>query len=159
MRRKIIAPIVVVALLLGALFYAASGRHYRHIIDSDALFAMPQASKSGDRRMVDMVADDSYLVDKGDSTIFILVGNFAAHHNGTVILADSAVRYSNSSFECFGNVLINQNETYAYGDRAEYNRDNSTATLYSDLVKVVDGDAVMYSYNCTFNTADRKSVV
>ena len=154
MRRKIIAPIVVVALLLGALFYAASGRHYRHIIDSDALFAMPQASKSGDRRMVDMVADDSYLVDKGDSTIFILVGNFAAHHNGTVILADSAVRYSNSSFECFGNVLINQNETYAYGDRAEYNRDNSTATLYSDLVKVVDGDAVMYSYNCTFNTAD-----
>lgn len=42
-----------------------------------------------------MVADDSYLIDKGDSTIFILVGNFAAHHNGAVILADSAVRYSN----------------------------------------------------------------
>ena len=154
MRRKIITPIVVAALIFGALFYAASGRHYRHIIDSDALFAPPQTNKSGDRRMVDMVADDSYLVDKGDSTIFILVGNFAAHHNGTVILADSAVRYSNQSFECFGNVLINQNDTYAYGDRAEYNRDNSTATLYSDLVKVVDGDAVMYSYNFTFNTAE-----
>lgn len=154
MRRKIITPIIVFVLLLGAMFYAASGRSYRYVFDSESLFAAPQTSKSGERRMVDMVADDSYLVDKGDSTIFILVGNFAAHHNGTVILADSAVRYSNQSFECFGNVLINQNDTYAYGDRAEYNRDNNTATLYSELVKVVDGDATMYAYNCTFNTAD-----
>ena len=154
MRHKIITPIILFTLLLGAMFYAASGRNYRHIVDGEALFAPPQAKSGGERRMVDMVADDSYLVEKGDSTIFILVGNFAAHHNGTVILADSAVRYSNQSFVCFGNVLINQNDTYAYGDRAEYNRDNSTATLYSDLVKVVDGDAIMYSYNCTFNTAD-----
>lgn len=154
MHHKIIAPIVVFSLLLGTLFFAASGRNYRYVVDSEALFATPQHKSIGDRRMVDMIADDSYLVDKGDSTIFILVGNFAAHHNGTVILADSAVRYSNQSFECFGNVLINQNDTYAYGNRAEYNRDNSTATLYSDLIKVVDGDAIMYSYNCTFNTAD-----
>lgn len=154
MRRKIITPIVVLVLLLGAMFYAASGRTYRYIVDGEMLFAAPQTKGSGERRMVDMIADDSYLVDKGDSTIFILVGNFAAHHNGTVILADSAVRYSNQSFECFGNVLINQNDTYAYGDRAEYNRDNSTATLYSELVKVVDGDAIMYAYNCTFNTAE-----
>ena len=153
MHHKIIAPIIVFSLLLGALFFAASGRNYNYVVDSESLFTAPQ-TKSGERRMVDMVADDSYLVDKGDSTIFILVGNFAAHHNGTVILADSAVRYSNQSFECFGNVLINQNDTYAYGDRAEYNRDNSTATLYSDLIKVVDGDAIMYSYNFTFNTAD-----
>ena len=112
MRHKIITPIIIFTLLVGALFYAASGRTYRHIIDSESLFAAPQ-KKSGERRMVDMTADDSYLVDKGDSTIFILVGNFAAHHNGTVILADSAIRYSNQSFECFGNVLINQNQTYA----------------------------------------------
>lgn len=154
MRRKIITPIVVVALLFGALFYAASGRNYRYNINGESLFAAPKTEGSSERRMVDMVADDSYLIDKGDSTIFILVGNFAAHHNGTVILADSAVRYSNQSFECFGNVLINQNDTYAYGDRAEYNRDKATATLYSDLVKVVDGEAVMYAYNCVFNTAE-----
>ena len=104
--------------------------------------------------MVDMLADDSYLIEQGDSTIFILVGNFAAHHNGTVILADSAVRYPNQSFECFGNVLINQNDTYAYGERAEYNRANNTATIYSELVKVVDGEAVMYTYNCTFDTEE-----
>lgn len=154
MHRKIIAPVVLLALLFGALFYAASGHNYRYQIDSDSLFAQPQPKGNAERRMVDMIADDSYLIDKGDSTIFILVGNFAAHHNGTVILADSAVRYSNQSFECFGNVLINQNDTYAYGERAEYNRDNSTATLYSELIKVVDGDAVMYAYNCIFNTAE-----
>ena len=154
MHRKIVTPVVVLSLLLGALFYAASGRNYRYHIDSDSLFSTPQSKGSSDRRMVDMVADDSYLIEKGDSTIFILVGNFAAHHNGTVILADSAVRYSNQSFECFGNVLINQNETYAYGERAEYNRDNASAKLYSELVKVVDGDAVMYAYNCEFNTAE-----
>ena len=103
--------------------------------------------------MVDMTADDSYLIEKGDSTIFILVGNFAAHHNGAVIVADSAVRYSNQSFVCFGNVLINQNSTYIYGERAEYNRNSNTARVFSKLVKVVDEDAVMYTYQCKFNTA------
>ena len=92
MHHKIIAPIIVFSLLLGALFFAASGRNYNYVVDSESLFTAPQ-TKSGERRMVDMVADDSYLVDKGDSTIFILVGNFAAHHNGTVILADSALLY------------------------------------------------------------------
>ena len=153
MRRSFIAPFVVLTLLLGTLYYAASGHVYRRYVDSDAGAVAPLAADAG-RPMVDMTADDSYLIEKGDSTIFILVGNFAAHHNGTVILADSAVRYSNQSFECFGNVLINQNDTYAYADRAEYNRDRSTATLYSDLIKIVDGEAVMYTYNCTFNTAE-----
>ena len=117
MRRKILVPIVVICLLCGALFYAASGRNYHYAVDYDALFAAPK--KSAERRMVDMIADDSYLIEQGDSTIFILVGNFAAHHNGTVILADSAIRYPNQSFECFGHVLINQNDTYAYGERAK----------------------------------------
>ena len=151
MRRKIFVPIIVLSILCGALFYAASGHNYHHAIEYDAIFMQSKKSTS-EKRMVDMLADDSYLIEQGDSTIFILVGNFAAHHNGTVILADSAVRYPNQSFECFGNVLINQNETYAYGDRAEYNRANSTATIYSELIKVVDGEAVMYTYNCTFDT-------
>ena len=154
MRRKIFVPVILISLLCGALFYAASGHNYHYAIEYDAIFSQSPSKKSGssDRHMVDMLADDSYLIEQGDSTIFILVGNFAAHHNGTVILADSAVRYPNQSFECFGNVLINQNDTYAYGDRAEYNRANSTATIYSELVKVVDGEAVMYTYDCTFDT-------
>lgn len=161
MQRKRVLSIVVLSLVLGAFLYAASGRMVRGYqplaedvapASQSAPAAQPKKS-SGERHLVDMVADDSYLIDKGDSTIFILVGNFAAHHNGAVILADSAVRYSNQSFECFGNVLINQNTTYVYGDRAEYNRDASRATVFSELIKVVDGDAVMYTYHCTFDTA------
>lgn len=161
MQRKRVLSIVVLSLVLGAFLYAASGRMVGGYLplaevvapaSQSAPAAQPKKS-SGEKHLVDMVADDSYLIDKGDSTIFILVGNFAAHHNGAVILADSAVRYSNQSFECFGNVLINQNTTYVYGDRAEYNRDASRATVFSELIKVVDGDAVMYTYHCTFDTA------
>ena len=156
MRLKYIFPILFVVFTVSVFCITASEHDYVTYsdIDSYATTTAPNNGDGGDRRMVDMIADDSYLIEKGDSTIFILVGNFAAHHNGTVILADSAVRYSNQSFECFGNVLINQNSTYAYADRAAYNRINSSATLYSDLIKIVDGEAVMYTYHCTFDTAN-----
>lgn len=153
MRIKYLFPILFVVFIVSVFCITAGEHNYVTYTDIVTPAPAPQQN-SGDRRMVDMIADDSYLIEKGDSTIFILVGNFAAHHNGAVILADSAVRYSNQSFECFGNVLINQNDTYAYGDRASYNRINSTATLYSDLIKVVDGEAVMYTYNCSFDTAN-----
>ena len=161
MRRKNITTLIVMLLVAGAFLYAASGKmfvRYSYTPEPQPVEtppATPSSQQSGntDKRMVDMTADDSYLIEKGDSTIFILVGNFAAHHNGAVILADSAVRYSNHSFVCFGNVLINQNSTYIYGERAEYNRSNNTAKVFSKLVKVVDEDAVMYTYQCKFNTA------
>ena len=95
-------------LVAGAFLYAASGKMFvRYSISpepkvTESSNTKPNVQKpknNEDRRMVDMTADDSYLIEKGDSTIFILVGNFAAHHNGAVILADSAVRYSNQSFE------------------------------------------------------------
>ncbi|MBQ6612568.1 MAG: hypothetical protein IIX19_02495, partial [Alistipes sp.] len=162
MFRKKITTLIVLTLVAGVFLYAASGKMFvRYAVTAQPNIEVSTPSKqlaqqpqsSTDRRMVDMTADDSYLIEKGDSTIFILVGNFAAHHNGAVILADSAVRYSNQSFECFGNVLINQNSTYIYGERAEYNRNNNTAKIFSRLVKVVDEDAVIYTYNCKFNTA------
>lgn len=82
----------------------------------------------------------------------VVVGNFAAHHNGTVITADSAVRYSERHIECFGNVLINRGSTYIYGDRAEYDGNTNEANVYSKIVKVVDGDATLFTYNFMFNT-------
>ena len=113
MRLKYLFPILFIVFTIGAFYITASEHNYVTYSEEDALseYIAPQPRAAGDRRMVDMIADDSYLIEKGDSTIFILVGNFAAHHNGCVILADSAVRYSNNSFECFGNVLINQNTT------------------------------------------------
>lgn len=157
MRRRGISTLAVLLTVAGAFLYALGGKAlggYARLESFAAAQQSPQAS-GAQKKMIDMISDDSYMVDYGDSTIFILVGNFAAHHNGAVILADSAVRYGNQSFECFGNVLINQNTTYIYGDRAEYNRDLNRATVYSDLVKIVDGDATMYTYNCTFDTREK----
>lgn len=107
--------------------------------------------EQGDKKIVDLKSDLSGPIAPGDSVIF-LVGNFAAQHNGAVITCDSAVRYSDKRLEFFGNVLINKNTTYIYGDRAEYDRDLNEARVYSDLVKVVDGDATLYTYEFVFDT-------
>ena len=81
----------------------------------------PQGPAAGSApKIIDLKSDLSGPVAPGDSVIF-LVGNFAAQHNGAVITCDSAVRYSDKRIEFFGNVLINKNTTYIYGDRADYN--------------------------------------
>lgn len=107
-----------------------------------------------DTLLVDLTADEVYPYEVGDSTVMCLVGNFAAHHNGAVITCDSAVRYNDMLIECFGHVLINKNTTYVYGDRADYNGLQNEARVYSELVKVVDGDATLYTRRFLFNTLD-----
>lgn len=103
---------------------------------------------------VDFTSDRGHTIPFGDTTAMCLVGHFAAQHNGTVITCDSAIRYNDMRFECFGNVLINKNTTYIYGDRAEYNGELNQARVYSELVKVVDGEATLYTYDFLFNTLD-----
>lgn len=112
----------------------------------------PQAAAGeGEKKLIDLKSDLMGPIAPGDSVIF-LVRNFAAQHNGAVITCDSAVRYSDMRIEFFGNVLINKNTTYIYGDRAEYDGNLNEARVYSDLVKVVDGDATLYTYKFLFNT-------
>ena len=115
----------------------------------------PQQPSADDSRpkVIDLKSDLSGPVAPGDSVIF-LVGNFAAQHNGAVITCDSAVRYSDKRIEFFGNVLINKNTTYIYGDRADYNGEINEARIYSPVIKVVDGDATLYTYEFRFNTED-----
>ena len=110
-----------------------------------------QEQKRSDK-YVDMKSDAGRQTQIGGRKILIAVGNFAAHHNGTVITCDSTVRYSDSHLECFGNVLINKGTTFIYGDRAEYDGEKNEARIYSDIIKVVDGTTTMYTYNFTFNT-------
>ena len=105
----------------------------------------------GEKKLIDLKSDLTGPIAPGDSVIF-LVGNFAAQHNGAVITCDSAVRYSDMRIEFFGNVLINKNTTYIYGDRAEYDGNVNEARVYSDIVKVVDEDATLYTYKFLFNT-------
>lgn len=145
MRR--ILSIACVLLAAGGVFASAPGFSWRPT-------QTPQetpVSEEDEKELIDLKADLSGPVAPGDSAIF-LVGNFAAQHNGAVITCDSAVRYSADRIEFFGNVLINQNTTYVYGDRAEYDGSRNEARVYSDLVKVVDGDATLYTYNFVFDT-------
>ena len=112
---------------------------------------MQAPEPEGEKKLIDLKSDLMGPIAPGDSVVF-LVGNFAAQHNGAVITCDSAVRYSDMRIEFFGNVLINKNDTYVYGDRADYNGETHVANVYSDLVKVVDGDATLYTYKFLFNT-------
>lgn len=113
--------------------------------------APASSAPDGGTRIIDLKSDLSGPVAPGDSVIF-LVGNFAAQHNGAVITSDSAVRYSDKRIEFFGNVLINKNTTYIYGDRADYDGESNEARIYSPIVKVVDGDATLYTYEFKFDT-------
>ena len=115
--------------------------------------APAQPDAEGEMKIINLKSDVSGPVAPGDSVIF-LVGNFAAQHNGAVITCDSAVRYSDMRIEFFGNVLINKNTTYIYGDRALYDGEVNEAQVFSDIIKVVDGDATLYTYSFLFNTLD-----
>ena len=150
MRAKIVSILIIVLVVAGF----ASAYDHRMNIDQQPL-SSGNANGDEDGKVVDLKADVVYPITiDGDSTVYCLVGNFVAHHNGAVIVCDSAVRYSDKRIECFGDVLINQGETFVYGDRAEYNGDINEAEVYSQLVKVVDGDVTLYTYKFKFNTLE-----
>ena len=126
---------------------------------------MPTSSASGQaaqtrqttsqRRRVDFMADVVRPYNHATDSIVYLVGNFAAHHNGAVISCDSAVRYSDARWGFFNRLLINQDSIYIYGDSALYDGERGVAEIYAPIVKVVDGDALLYTYNFMFNTSSR----
>ena len=150
MRTKIISIAIILFVVAGF----ASAYDHRMRIDQQPL-ATSDAESEQEGKIVDLKADVVYPINlDGDSTVYCLVGNFVAHHNGAVIVCDSAVRYSDKRIKCFGNVLINQGTTYVYGDRAEYNGENNEAEVQSPLVKVVDGDVTLYTYKFKFNTLE-----
>lgn len=150
MKKSLTAIFVTLSAMVSILFAGSSG--------------MPQLPERGRDSAEEQTKSDKYinmrsdagrqteLGGKGGKKILIAVGNFAAHHNGTVITCDSTVRYSDTHLECFGKVLINKGTTYIYGDRAEYDGEKNEAKIYSDIIKVVDKGTTLYTYNFTFNT-------
>ena len=146
--RKLFLTISVLATAVASIVFAGSTGMPRLPERSSEEQTEPKRSD----KYVDMRSDAGRQTQIGGNKVLIAVGNFVAHHNGTVITCDSTVRYSDSHLECFGNVLINKGTTYIYGDRAEYDGQKNEANIYSDIVKVVDGTATMYTYNFTFNT-------
>jgi lipopolysaccharide export system protein LptA len=105
-------------------------------------------------KVVDFSADVMRPVKIADSSALSLVGHVVFYHNGAVITCDSAIRFNDRMMDCYNNVIINKDSTFIYGDRAEYNGNFNTARVFSPLVKIVDKDATLYTYNFSFNTLD-----
>lgn len=157
MRRLL--SVVVVLTFVGLLFAQEAGHRYVTAVgetsrQQDTLPANVPKSEAP-RRRVDFMADMVKPYQYGSDSIVYFVGNFAAHHNGAVISCDSAVRFADTRWGFFGRVLINQDSIYIYGDSALYNGDASLAEIYAPIIKVVDGDALLYTYNFSFNTEER----
>lgn len=96
---------------------------------------------------------DANVAKQVKDTIIRLVGDVVFHHNGAIIQCDSALRYSDSKMDCFGNVIINQDSTYIYGDKLSYDGMLNVAIVYAPLIKLTNGsETVMYTYALTFNT-------
>ena len=161
--RRLLATITIISAFVGILF--AQETDIRRIDDSlNAVEQLQQARATAtqqtepqkpQRRKVDIMADEVRPYNDDKDSIVYFLGNFAAHHNGAVISCDSAVRYGDSRIGFFGRVIINQDSIYIYGDSAVYDGVSNIAEIYAPIVKVIDGDALLYTYNFTFNTAEK----
>lgn len=157
--RRTLSAIIVLLAFAGILY--AQGISIRHVTDlvgeQSAIqsHAAPQQEEKKAKRKVDFMADEVRPFHREGDSIVCLVGNFAAHHNGTVIWCDSAVRYDDTHWGFFGRVVVNQDSIYMYGDSAIYDGGAAHAEIYAPIIKVVDGDAMLYTYNFSFNTEDK----
>ena len=161
--RRLLATITIISAFVGIL--VAQETDIRRIDDSlNAVEQLQQARATATqqtepqkplRRKVDIMADEVRPYNDDKDSIVYFLGNFAAHHNGAVISCDSAVRYGDSRIGFFGRVIINQDSIYIYGDSAVYDGVSNIAEIYAPIVKVIDGDALLYTYNFTFNTAEK----
>lgn len=102
--------------------------------------------------LLDFYAKNGESIPVGDSTALLLLGDVILHHNGAILTCDSAIRYNPNYMEFFGNVIINKDSTYIYGDRADVNGLTNLANVYAPIIKTVDGDVTMYSTTMEFNT-------
>ena len=127
----------------------------KRIILSIILMVAYQAVFSQEKTAVDYRAINTKLVKIGDSSVVKLSGDVFLFHNGAIISCDSAYRYSEKRIEALGNVIINQNSLFIYGDKVVYNGETDEAKVYSSLIKVVDSTTVMYTRNMRFNTNEK----
>lgn len=114
----------------------------------------PSDTATAQKSTVEYVAELMTQRPGNDSVVF-MIGKVALHHNGTFMQCDSAYYYRDdlNRMEGFGNVLINKDSTFIYGDRISYNGNTNIVKVYSPLLKLVNGDLTMWVYNeMEFNT-------
>lgn len=137
----------------GLLFLVPFVSGARPAEERSAQWQLPPTAEesSGETATVDYYGD--LMTQRKGDTVLYLVDHVIFHHNGTYIQCDSAKRYDDYRIECFGNVLINKDSTYIYGDWASYDGHTDLASIYSPLLKLVNGEAVMWVFNhMEFNT-------
>lgn len=151
---------IVMSVAAAALFFGVFAQEPSSVVEgassnTDTVAAeVVSSSENGEKTIVNIKSRRMFPVKVADSTIYAFVGDVVAYHNGTVMLCDSAVRYSENRIECFDNVLINKDSTYVYGDRVLYDRMSNTAQVFSPLIKMIDGSTILYTYNFRYNTLD-----
>ena len=157
--RRTLSAFVILFAFVGILYaQGVSTRHVSQLVGASSVVAHDNEQGEEEeepKRKVDFMADVVRPYHRDGDSIVCLIGNFAAHHNGAVIWCDSAVRYDDTHWGFFGRVVVNQDSIYMYGDSAIYDGGASYAEVYAPIVKVVDGDAMLYTYNFSFNT-DKK---
>lgn len=141
--KQLIAAFIATAVICGMSFARPQNTNTQQT-------ASPKQTPQKEKSIVDYDADVARKL-KGDSTIR-LIGNVIFHHNGAIIQCDSAYRYDDMRMDCFGNVIINQDSTYIYGDKASYNGNINQATVYAPLIKMISGNAILYTFQLKFNT-------
>ena len=154
--RRILSVIIVVSLFAGVLLAQGVGHRvmWQDVaqVESGSESAQQVTPEQPRKRKIDFMADLVKPYNRGGDSVVYFIGNFAAHHNGAVIWCDSAVRYSDTKWGFFHRMVINQDSIFIYGDSAIYDGDAAHAEIYAPIVKVVDGDALLYTYNFSFNT-------
>lgn len=156
--RRTLSALIVLFTFAGILYAQGISTHHvsQLVAEQPSVVVVRNAQKQAEdeepKRKVDFMADIVRPFHREGDSIVCLIGNFAAHHNGAVIWCDSAVRYDDTHWGFFGRVVVNQDSIYMYGDSAIYDGGESYAEVYAPIIKVVDGDALLYTYNFSFNT-------
>ena len=117
MKRRVATILVLLMTFAGFVFAGGNGLSVSSYEPAAELPIAPQTQSKSQKSKdyVYMKSDEGWQMEHNGRKIMVVVGNFSAYHNGTVITADSAVRYSERHIECFGKVLINRVTTYIYG--------------------------------------------
>ncbi len=163
--RRILSSILVASVLCGfcgipfareaGLRGAGDGASVVEAMREARLAQQSRADEPRRRRRIDYRADIARPYNGSGDSVIYFKGNFAAHHNGALISCDSSVRYGDTRWGFFGRVIINQDSVYIYGDSALYDGEVNVAEVFAPIVKVVDGDALLYTYNFLFNTEEK----
>ncbi len=112
----------------------------------------PQAENPDEEAQSALVDYDADVMRNRGDGITRLLGNVRFHHNGAIIQCDSALQYPNDRMEFFGNVIIEKDSALVYGDKVFYDGNTNLADVYAPIVKMMRGDATLYSYNLQFDT-------